>query len=42
MDTFLAIALYSVLMLAGLTTVSAVMVMLAKWLADNSEEPDAH
>ena len=42
MDTFLSIALYSVLMLTGLAAVSAAMVLLAKWLADNSEEPDAH
>lgn len=42
MDTTIAIAIYSLMMLVGLTAVSAVMVFLAKWLADNSEEPEAH
>ena len=42
MDTFLAIMFYSFLMLVGLSALSAAMVFLAKWLVDNSEDPEAH
>ena len=39
-DTFLSIALYSVLVLAGLGAASAAFVFLASWLSDSAVEPE--
>lgn len=41
MDTFLAITLYSILVMIGLTAVSAAFVFLGKFFTDISEDPDA-
>jgi hypothetical protein len=41
MSTLLSILLYSVLVMIGLTTISAAFVFLGKFFKDISEDPDA-
>lgn len=42
MSTLTSIALYSVLVLVGLTVFSAALVVLGGWLVQNTHDPDAH
>lgn len=41
MDTFLAIARNSIIVLLGLTVAAAAFIFLSKWMIDHSEDPDA-
>ncbi len=40
-DIFLDIVLYSVVVLIGLTVSAGACVLVGKWFADNSEEPES-
>lgn len=42
MEVFGLIAIYSVMMLTGLSVLAGGFVFLAKWVVDNSEEPEGH
>lgn len=42
MSTLISIALYSTLVLIGLTVFAAAMVVLGGWLVKNTSDPDAH
>jgi len=41
-STLTSIALYSVLVLVGLTVFAGAMVALGGWLVQNTRDPDAH
>jgi hypothetical protein len=41
-STLTSIALYSVLVLVGLTVFAAALVALGGWLVQNTHDPDAH
>jgi hypothetical protein len=39
-EVFLDIVLYSALVLSGLTVLAGALVLVGKWFADNSVEPE--
>lgn len=41
METFLAIARNSILVLIGLTALAGAFIFVGKWVIDRSEDPDA-